>query len=231
MGALEIVLLIFGVVVFILSFVIPVKKDKISKEDKILGEELVRKMVDDQLVVVSSQIEHILDEKNEDHMERIERRMERLSNEKIMAVGEYSDTVLSNIKKSHDEVVFLYDMLNSKHKSLNELVEKIDRKSIKQVKEFEKQTEVIQYEEKVVVEEFLPLKPRVVEVRRSKEQEKRNSKNKVAIQFSKNATMGQNSNKRILQLHNEGKSNMVIAKELGLGIGEVKLVIDLFKGM
>ena len=40
-----------------------------------------------------------------------------------------------------------------------------------------------------------------------------------------------NSNDRILQLHNEGKSNMAIAKELGLGIGEVKLVIDLFEGI
>lgn len=39
-----------------------------------------------------------------------------------------------------------------------------------------------------------------------------------------------NSNERILELHKKGKSNMAIAKELGLGIGEVKLVIDLFEG-
>jgi DNA-binding NarL/FixJ family response regulator len=38
-----------------------------------------------------------------------------------------------------------------------------------------------------------------------------------------------NNNDRILALHKEGKSNMAIAKELGLGVGEVKLVIDLFK--
>ena len=41
---------------------------------------------------------------------------------------------------------------------------------------------------------------------------------------------GRNSNERILELHKIGKSNMAIAKELGLGIGEVKLVIDLFEG-
>lgn len=41
---------------------------------------------------------------------------------------------------------------------------------------------------------------------------------------------GRNSNDRILELHKKGKSNMAIAKELGLGIGEVKLVIDLFEG-
>lgn len=40
-----------------------------------------------------------------------------------------------------------------------------------------------------------------------------------------------NSNDRIRELHKAGKSNMAIAKELGLGIGEVKLVIDLFEGL
>ena len=39
-----------------------------------------------------------------------------------------------------------------------------------------------------------------------------------------------NNNERILELASKGKSNVEIAKELGLGIGEVKLVIDLFKG-
>ncbi len=34
-------------------------------------------------------------------------------------------------------------------------------------------------------------------------------------------------NRQILEMHKQGKSNMVIARELGLGIGEVKLVIDL----
>ena len=41
----------------------------------------------------------------------------------------------------------------------------------------------------------------------------------------------ENSNEEILRLHKEGKSNVAIAKELGLGVGEVKLVIDLFEGM
>ena len=40
----------------------------------------------------------------------------------------------------------------------------------------------------------------------------------------------ENNNDRILKLHNEGMSYVDIAKELGLGVGEVKLVINLFKG-
>lgn len=53
----------------------------------------------------------------------------------------------------------------------------------------------------------------------------------VNIQFANGKDKSRNSNERILELHKAGKSNMAIAKELGLGIGEVKLVIDLFEGM
>lgn len=51
------------------------------------------------------------------------------------------------------------------------------------------------------------------------------------IQFAREKNNGRNSNERILELHKAGKSNMAIAKELGLGLGEVKLVIDLFEGV
>ena len=40
----------------------------------------------------------------------------------------------------------------------------------------------------------------------------------------------ENNNDRILRLHKEGVSNVDIAKELGLGVGEVKLVLNLYKG-
>ena len=53
----------------------------------------------------------------------------------------------------------------------------------------------------------------------------------VDLQFAKGKENSRNSNERILELHKAGKSNMAIAKELGLGLGEVKLVIDLFEGM
>lgn len=39
---------------------------------------------------------------------------------------------------------------------------------------------------------------------------------------------GSNNNEKILALYRAGKTNKDIAKELGLGIGEVKLVIDLY---
>ena len=50
----------------------------------------------------------------------------------------------------------------------------------------------------------------------------------IEIQFDSGSEVGSDKSK-ILKLHEEGKSNMAIAKSLGLGIGEVKLIIDLFE--
>ena len=57
------------------------------------------------------------------------------------------------------------------------------------------------------------------------------NKNIVALQFGHENDNSANHNERILQMHRMGRSNMAIAKDLGLGIGEVKLVIDLFENM
>jgi len=61
------------------------------------------------------------------------------------------------------------------------------------------------------------------------------SKQTSSKQTKKPATTNQDDsnktkNEMILSMHEEGKSNMAIAKELSLGIGEVKLIIDLYKG-
>ena len=45
-----------------------------------------------------------------------------------------------------------------------------------------------------------------------------------------NVEEGGNNNERILALSSQGMSQVEIAKELGIGLGEVKLVIDLFRG-
>jgi hypothetical protein len=54
--------------------------------------------------------------------------------------------------------------------------------------------------------------------------------NKTAANTNSAGRSGEkNHNDDILFLHNAGKSDVEIAKDLGLGLGEVKLVIGLFK--
>ena len=38
-----------------------------------------------------------------------------------MAISEYSDTVMENMNKTHNEIMFLYNMLNDKHTELTGL--------------------------------------------------------------------------------------------------------------
>ncbi len=68
-------------------------------------------------------------------------------------------------------------------------------------------------------------------VKENTKENSKDNKNIVALQFGHEDDNSANHNERILQMHRMGRSNMAIAKDLGLGIGEVKLVIDLFENM
>lgn len=58
----------------------------------------------------------ILDEQIENVKEQTEISLDKLSNQKMLEMNEYSDTILQEINRNHNEVMFLYDMLNEKKK-------------------------------------------------------------------------------------------------------------------
>ena len=92
MGILEVVLLIAGIVIFIGSFLLPSGKESgINKE---AAKEEIKGLMEEEMQTVRSQMQDKMDETSEDALEKAERSLERLTNEKIMAVSEYSDTVL-----------------------------------------------------------------------------------------------------------------------------------------
>ncbi len=321
MGGLEIVLLAAGAVIFIASFCIPVKKEKLNEEAAKLAEDEIRRLVQEELENIRTRLAELSEEEMQHQIEKSERSMERISNEKIMAVNEYSDTVLDEIHKNHEEVVFLYDMLKDKKERLTENLGDTD-KNIKELLQQVKDSEVTLKENLAAFEEkhkeltdlqeefgeirrdldeahrslkeirqnmaesrkgrpeghagvqagnekqaadvrpvpetakeaaFTPFQPKKIDAVPKKETAEKPIRKKkaspaertVAADAEKKAAegadatlklsatgdnkTGKNSNDRILELHNAGKSNMAIAKELGLGIGEVKLVIDLYE--
>lgn len=252
MTAVEIIIVIVGIVLFIVSFILPVRKEELSSETKKLGEDMVRDMVNDRMKDVQSQIEDTVEETTNYAVEKAERAMERISNEKIMAVNEYSDTVLNEIHKNHEEVVFLYDMLNNKQQSLKNAVQEAAERQqkvediVNRAEEtVRKQAEEPAAEEQTTAskktgqqsatdsrtEDFVPFVIERVEPPQKKSTRAPKGKPDAAALAARNVKAEkQTKNEEILRLHEEGKSNMAIAKELGLGIGEVKLVIDLYKG-
>ena len=282
MGATEIVLIVLGIVVFILSFVIPAQKEKLSKETLNDVKEEIKKIVDEAVKEANSNLEDTAKEISEYNVEKAERAMERLCNDKIMAINEYSSTVLESIDKNHQEVMFLYDMLNEKHNTIKEtaatvektakeakqtaqdvMVEMKEARELKEEKEVQLQmisldrfpeevnetsTEIAQNNVEAVREiakgspdtEDVVKQLDVIKTTKTKKTASRKKTVKPKDAEAPDLNIGalgakkeggRNSNERILQLHNAGKSNVAIAKELGLGIGEVKLVIDLFEGM
>ena len=257
MGALEIILLIIGGIVFVLSFLVPTKKG-VDEETKKLVQDEAQKAVADEISSAKGKIEDIVDETIHYSMEKTERALERVSNEKIMAVNEYSDTVLEEINKNHNEVMFLYDMLNEKHDNVKATVSQMES-AVKEAKQAVVVAEAATEEAGKVAVAATEKKPRKRSTRSKnvvasetaaegeftalltekvtkktsagKTEKETTTENAEDVSKTKADLKKGNSNERILQLHEEGFSDVAIAQELGLGIGEVKLVIDLFEGM
>ncbi len=221
MGMLEVVLLIAGIVIFVGSFLLPSGKESgINKE---AAKEEIKGLVEEEMQTVRSQMQDKMDETSEDALEKAERSLERLTNEKIMAVNEYSDTVLQEIHKNHEEAMFLYDMLNNKHANIKDTVSKMDQA----VKAAENQAKIKTEEPREQqMEKTSEEKP--VEVQETTEPMESAGSPEIGF-MGETAEEGQNNNEKILEMHRQGKSTVAIAKELGLGVGEVKLVIDLYK--
>ena len=250
MGFVEILLIIIGVLAFVGSFVIP---EKMSKEAKIeIPEEKINQLIEEQVKNAAFKIEEKVDETISAAAEKTERYMERMSNEKVMAIQEYSDTVLGQINKNHEESVFLYDMLNNKYAQVKNTTAEINARvqewkddaaladhavevteEVAGAVDAENKTSEGVVEEKVKVKK--PATKRKPPVKKTALKNTGSNATKtieaipnIEIQFDSESNMGSNKEK-ILALHQEGKSNMAIAKSLGLGIGEVKLIIDLFE--
>lgn len=225
---MEIVLLIAGGIIFVLSFLLPSGKEKDQMQAAPIAQEEIKELVSREIDAVRGHVDDVVEEAVTYAMEKTERSLERLSNEKIMAVSEYSDTVLSEIHRNHEEAMFLYDMLNSKHVNIKNTMSEVNRT----VKEAE-----------VTVNSFQRLVPEVVETPKAafvRVAEEQMAKDFEQIQptVMENPTepnkrqesvdASGNFNEHILELYSQGMDTVQIARELGLGVGEVKLVIDLF---
>ena len=264
----ELILLILGAGIFVVSFFIP-QKDKSQETKKTVSKEQVKELFDEEMKDAKDNVLEMVNETVNYGVEKAERAMERLTNEKISAVSEFSNTVLADINKNKDEVMFLYDMLNDKHENLKEAamqIEQTTKQASRVNTELKENLSSHDYEDAQVKTEgyvpvnveqsdeaeskFVPFEPVKLEqisldgtvVRAAEDVSVNTTEKKVnttededlsQLEFfmDGNVVNQGNNNEKILELHRMNKSNVAIAKELGLGVGEVKLVIDLYEGM
>jgi len=196
MDLLEIVMLIIGASIVIVSSLLIHNPDKIN--DTKPNDDTAIKQYSESLSSVSEEI-----------ISRTEEYLSKLSNEKIMAVSEYSDQILEKIDRNHEEVVFLYNMLTHKENELKETLKELNDSQRRTKELLAKRQEDTAYEDMQV--KSLSFN------NAGNFNEDNNNSQAVSI-----------NNEEILNLYSQGMSILEISKKLGIGQGEVKLIVDLF---
>lgn len=124
------------------------------------------------------------------------------------------------MNKTHNEILFLYNMLNDKHTELTGLASQLQQFS-EQVKHT--QDEMMTHLTETVKEPELAR----TEVSEPVEEQPQQISPKASVAEE---TDNGSFNDQVLALHQNGVSDVEIARKLGRGLGEVKLVIGLYKG-
>lgn len=305
MTALGIVLLVIGIMAIIAGFFIPDNEKKEDKNEIEKKREQIRKLMETELDGMKLRVNEATNETVEYGMEKSERSLEKITNDKIMAISEYASTIMEEIDKSHKEVLFLYDMLNDKQVDIKNTVRHAEA-AVREVNDATKTasdtavyaatvanaaTEAVvntmdlgtqtasqmqisaqelpsdqpvssffagqdvfvntidnEQREPLIVDktvaapkesvfnmaaamDFNTFEPEVVPIVAKKEEEepKRELTDFEKLEQSTSFKNTSNNNQMILKLHGQGVPVVDIARQLSLGVGEVQLVIDLFK--
>ncbi len=246
MSALEIALLIFGLILIIVSFFL-VDKNQGATENTVPVPDMK------QLNVISERAIRDMNTNANKLLESTQDQLEEISNDKIMAVNEYSDQVLAKIDTNHKETVFLYQMLQDKEKELKETVNRIESLRI----ELEKQGmggsgAAVLSQAAPAVSEDAPRKldigmedfsfdddndPEPMEDDKNLKKMKSKDRAKQRISYvsndvkqdmKKNAPEKNEKTNEVINLYKKNKSVLEISKLLNMGQGEVKLIIELY---
>lgn len=230
MNPLEIALIIIGIIIIIIScrLVDHAQKSVVLTAGKTFDVET--SITEEDKEKIKNKIDALLSEVSEEVIVRTDDTISKLSNEKIIAVNEFSDQILEKINRNHEEVVFLYSMLNDKEKELKSAVKEIDNSKRKMQDIIENR---VKNDNAPTSKEIkTPATPKSItqaaQINKTAKTEKPTKK--ITEEIETPSSFEGNNNTQILTLYSRGKSVMEISKLLGLGQGEVKLVIDLFKG-
>ena len=219
---------------------------KFFHQRKLSSSEL-KKIIEREVNNAGTQMDDVIEQKIEEAGEQAERAMEKESNEQIMQIHEYSETVMESMKKTHDEIMFLYSMLNDKHTEMTSMTgdlqrlaadirnlqENLSAKAGTSIRKPVAESHVVQQpvmKQNAVVQpmtETIDVQPEPeVQVNRFQEIQEPEQKS----EKPETADAQGMSNDMILKLYEQGLSKVEIAKQLGRGLGEVNLVIELYKG-
>ncbi len=229
------ILLLIGVVFMIGSFFVTEKLSP-SELNQIaeLSEEELKRIIDRGLKNAETRIEDAIDEQVDQSSEKVDRSLEKVTNDKIMAISEYSDTVIESMNKTHNEIMFLYSMLNDKHTELTGMAADLQRLAA-DVRSLEEKAPLTAPqaapERAAAVSAASAVTPVLVEKADTTGRETAAAPAEQKEEMPETEeTKQEGLHAEILKLKKLGMTEVQIAKKLGIGIGEVRLVNGLYRG-
>ena len=241
-----IVMCIIGTTLIIVSFFV---SEKLSQKEKNFNIDLLTVNEDytfseRELSIIKRKIEDVIARQAKDILYETNESLSNMSNEKMMALGDYAVSVCDQIEKNHKEVMFLYSMLDDKQKEIMKTVHTVaeaDEKAKNSADYLEelinKQTEKIKHltiieDAKITMEEPLNKEEEPEIEKALTEEAVEIPTDSPSLEEDTEETTSSESgiNQKILEMYQKGESIIGIAKQLGLGVGEVKLIVDLYQG-
>lgn len=252
MSGLEFFLLFIGFLFIVISLFLV---DKKKNDEKIKGSpnaELVFSEIE--MKKITEKVKEKIEDIAANYILDTDDKLSGISNEKIIAINDFTDQLFVKIDNNHNEVIFLYNMLQEKEDEMKstlnrmEVVRKENQAFIDKVIELRNNKikasannqKADSSNQKKQLEELTDSKKGKIkhqDDRSSKlvsNSDIKDSKQDIKEQLSSDYNNGkdevnsENKNEKILKLYKEKKSLIEISKVLGIGQGEVKLVIDLY---
>lgn len=210
---------IIGVICIIVSFFL-VGKDDTKQDTEESGASGINHITEeyelneDEVAILQRKVSDKITADVNDIVYSADQELSTMTNEKMMALGDYAVTVCDEIEKNHKEVMFLYGMLNDKEKELKDLVTNAEGKA----SELRKANELAMESFVAVPADLEPMD----ELDTAFDSAEPDDYQEPTVQV-------ENTNDIILEMKRSGMSILEIARQLGLGVGEVKLVVDLYQ--
>ena len=240
MAGLEIGLLIVGALFFVGSFFFVEKLSSSDIEEiQKMSEKEIRVLIDKQLNAATGKIDTTIESKFNEALNKFDRETNKRTTDEIYSITEHADTVRTSldtafdaVKKSHDEIMFLYNMLGDKQEKVTELQRQAQglESNLRNMM-LRDAIERLEQEQQIKVQRTPPAEiAAAVPVEKKEEPTLIQAfEEELERESAQAAEDGNNINERILAMHREGYSDIEIAKNLGKGLGEIKLVLGLFE--
>ena len=236
MSPVEIIFVLLGVGILIASCFVG-SKGKNTDAAILLPEEALEVQKQE----LKSYADRIFEEKSEEVVVKTDDYLSKISNEKIMSVNDFSTQIIEKIDANHKEVVFLYDMLNKKEDEIKQTVQQFNHekqemqevvgdiiKLTKQMKaSIQKSDEDKTPAEKVKKTETKKTSPKRTTAKAAAPVNAIENQSDGQMEFAE-MLQADRQREEVLKLYKEGKSVLEISKTMGMGQGEVKLIIGLY---